>query len=637
MTKESMKTYHLNLAALEEHYPDIYKIISQMDNSPDTRAIDVRADADFPDLMLESQSNKIFCYGGDDPMEYCRGYIESLDLHYAPVLVFLGFGLGYQVAVTLNDFAKKLDIQHIIIVEKDIKLFQTALMTLDFTGMIRHPNIEIVLGVDSDKLVKTFGEYFKIIPETANFFKSLKIVIMPSVQLVDFEYYQKAFESLKLSVMLELQYVGNDPYDSILGLRQTLSNVIPMIEDPGILSFKDCMKGRPAIVIGAGPSLNKSMKFLKEASRKAFLVCVDAALKPLLDSGVRPHMVTNIERTIGQDAFFSSLGRLDDIFFVFCPLVPSETCEAYDGPKIIAHRYQEMNDWLELQTGALHGGPLVGNFAFSIAQHLGCDPIIMTGQDLSFPLTGDTHVDGMVFGAQEQYRSNMIEIEGYSGETLLTNRSFEESRRSLELDIEQQDSLCVNTSEGGAKINGTIFLDLQTAIKRYCHDSGDIREFLRIIWAREKKKKEGGKKEELLKVRTILHETVSNLEILLNSCKEGLNIVADFENKYDLSIKEKPNPAAVADIPEYDNKLFQIREQIISNPELRFLTYIFSGYHVDFAMRRNFQFDRFNDRSYALLKSFLMEKEYFSIMGQLLLSTIYSIKDAQIELNKEMY
>ena len=74
----------------------------------------------------------------------------------------------------------------------------------------------------------------------------------------------------------------------------------------------------------------------------------------------------------------------------FCPVESSEDYRAYNGPKIIAHRYQEMNDWLGLQTGALTGGPLVGNFAFSIAQYLGCDPNY-SGRSGSFISTNRSH------------------------------------------------------------------------------------------------------------------------------------------------------------------------------------------------------------------------------------------------------
>jgi len=45
-------------------------------------------------------------YDSVDPLGYCRRYVQSLDLTYAPVLVFLGFGLGYQVVTVLNDLRK---------------------------------------------------------------------------------------------------------------------------------------------------------------------------------------------------------------------------------------------------------------------------------------------------------------------------------------------------------------------------------------------------------------------------------------------------------------------------------------------------------------------------------------------------
>ena len=628
------KTYSSNLGALKGRYPDLFEAFSTTDNTLPPNVIRLKPDVIFPDVVLENQTKKILYYDSDDPIGYCRGYLESLDLHYAPVLIFLGFGLGYQVVSALHDFSKKWNTKYIIIIEKDPELFRAALMSLDYSEVIGHPEIEFFVGIEPYDLFKSFRKYFSIHPETDHFFKSLKIVILPSVQHVYADYYEKAVDSLKYSIMHELQHMGNDPYDSLLGIDQTLSNVMPMIEDPGIISFKNSLKHKPAILVGAGPSLNKNIHLLKEAYHKALLVCVDAALKPLLDNGIRPHIVTNIERTGGQGAFFSDLGKLEDTFFVFCPVVPDDTYDSYQGPKIIAHRYSEIVEWLGLRTGVLTAGPLVGNFAFDIAQYLGCDPIIMVGQDLSFPLEGATHVEGMVFGVQEDYRKSVMSVEGNFGETLLTNRDFEDSRRSLEMEIEKFDGLCINSTEGGAKINGTMFFDLKSSINRYCPDLFDFSGHLKMIWGREKDKKQNTKSE-IKRIVSVLNQTVSELEIAMNACKQGLDIIATTEVKYDLIIDKKPNPLAIARIVLADNELYQIREQIISHPTLRFLAYIFTGFHSDFAMRRNFLFDQFYSLEFASLKAFIMEKEWFTIMGQLLLSTIYSITRAKSQLENK--
>ena len=481
--------YDNNLAALGKRYPDLFERLSARKSDTVPNLIKLRPDDIFPNSILEEKSRKILYYDAADPMGSCKKFLESLDLHYAPVLIFLGLGLGYQVTSALQHFSRQLNIQYIIIVEKDLELLRAALMTLDLSEVINHPKIELFVGKKPHDLFKLFSGYFQHFPEISHFLKNLKFVIMPSVHLVHSEYYRKVVSSLIHSIMDLLHDLGNDPYDSVLGLKHILANIFPMIQDPGIVSFQNSFKGKPAILIGAGPSLNKNMHLLKEASHKALLVCVDAAFRPLLNSGIQPHLVANIERTKGQDAFFSNLNDLEETFFVFCPVVHPSTYDAYHGPKIIAQRYKEPMKWLGLNTGVLTGGPLIGNFAFDIAQYLGCDPIIMVGQDLSFQPTGPTHVEGMVFGDQENVKKNMIAVEGNFGETLMADVFFDQSRRSLEIQIEQFNGLCINATEGGAKINGTVLMDLKNAMNKHCLKPFDFSGRLKRIWTEEKAKK----------------------------------------------------------------------------------------------------------------------------------------------------
>ena len=626
--------YNNNLVALGKRYPNLFESLSTTKSDVVPNIIKLMPDDVFPNITLHGKTSKILYYDAADPMGSCKTYLEALDLHYAPVLIFLGLGLGYQVASALKHFSKQLNIQHIIIIEKDLELLRAALMTLDLSDVINHPKIEFFVGKEPHDLFKLLSGYFQYFPEISHFFKNLKFVIMPSVHLAHGEYYQKVISSLIHSIMDLLHDLGNDPYDSVLGLEHILANIFPMIQDPGIASFQNSFKGKPAILIGAGPSLNKNMHFLKEASHKALLVCVDAAFRPLLNAGIQPHLVANIERTRGQDAFFSNLNGLEDTFFVFCTVVHPSTYDAYQGPKIIAHRYNEPMKWLGLNTGVLTGGPLIGNFAFDIAQYLGCDPIIMVGQDLSFHPTGPTHVEGMVFGDQENVKKNMIAVEGNFGETLMADVFFDQSRRSLEIQVEQFDGLCINATEGGAKINRTILMDLKSAMSKYCVKFFDFSGHLKKIWAEEKAKK-GDKKTEIQKILSILDQTASDLQNAIEGCKKGLKILEDTRKKYQLLVDQKPNHVAIENILLADNQLYQIREKIISLPSFQSLTQIFNGYHVDFAMKRNLIFDQFYHREFATLKAFLIEKEWFSIMGQLFLSTLYIINKSKSRLKKK--
>ncbi len=623
------KIFNNNLAALKNRYPQLYQKVIAASDKYSSNVFRMKQDDVFPNLLINNKEG-IFYYDPHDPMGYCKGYIGSLSLNYAPIAVFFGFGLGYQVVAALQDFSKTLNIKHIIIVEKDIELFRAALKVLDLSQVIEHPDIKFFVGIESDDFFSVFRRHFSN-TKIAGFFKCLKVITMPAAHLMDRQYYRDVFELLKFSIKHLLQSLGNEPYDSLLGLEHNLTNLVPMIENPGIITFKDAFKAKPAIIVGAGPSLKKNIQILKEGYFKALIVATDAALKPLLKAGVKPHLVATIERTLVTVDFYSGLDGLEKMFFVFCPLIYRETYDCFKGRKIVAHRYPEYLEWLKLPKGVLNGGSVVGNFVFDVAQFLGCDPIIMVGQDLSFKPTGLTHI----FGNVEGYRKNTIEVEGNDGEILMTTRDFEASRRSLEMQIDEFGGMCINATEGGVKIKGTICLSLREAMRDYCHDSFDYYRRLEDIW-NKKKPTEEDTAIEIKKVHSVLYSAISQFGSIVNDCQKGLNLINSVENEHELLRDRKPNPICFEIIENAYNELDEIREKIISNPDFLALSNIFSPYHSYFEMEKNALSENFHHPEFSRLKSFLMLKEWFSIIGQLCLSTQFSLKRACYELDTEL-
>ena len=619
-----------NMAALNKHYPTLAQAIVRSGPELSPHVFRFKNEDALPNLLMNNNSENFFYYDSLDPIGYCKQYINALDLKYSPALVFLGFGLGYQIISVLDDLSKKLNIQNIIVVEKDLDLFKTALTFQDFSQVISHPSIKFFIGEQSDELYVSFLDFFTMNPDFARYFKSIKAVIMPSINLCEGQYYKKTMDALRLSIQHLMQGLGNDPYDSLLGIEHTLANIKPMLENPGIRSFKNLIKDKSAIVVGAGPSLNKNIHLLREASGKALLVCVDAALKPLLKAGIRPHIVTTMERTEGTIDFYANLSGLEDIFFVFCTVIHPNIYKVYKGPKIIANRYQEISDWLSINPGSLTGSPVVGNLAFNIAEYLGCNPIIMTGQDLSFKSTGSTHVKGMVFGTLEGYRDKgMTEVEGNYGDVLMTNATFAEAKASLEMQIEKYQGLCINATEGGAKINGTLFIDLKTSLKRYCTDTFDNLSLLKQRWH---SMKPDPRPAEIQRVCVMLDQTLSDLNNVVIDCKKGLERIESFENNHELIKGGKPNEAVFKVMKPVQNDLYHLREKIIADPSIKHLWQIFQCFHTTFEMKQSFLYDQFHSPDFAKLREFLNYKEWFCIMGQLVLSTVYAIERGKSKL-----
>ena len=66
---------------------------------------------------------------------------------------------------------------------------------------------------------------------------------------------------------------------------------------------------RPILVAGAGPSLDALIPFMRKYRKDFYLLAVDAAFRPLLDSGIRPDAVVAVEsQCVSRRAFFGTKG-----------------------------------------------------------------------------------------------------------------------------------------------------------------------------------------------------------------------------------------------------------------------------------------------------------------------------------------
>ena len=51
----------------------------------------------------------------------------------------------------------------------------------------------------------------------------------------------------------------------------------------------------PVVIVAAGPSLDKNIHILKEFQGKCLIICVDIVLFKLIENGIRPDFVINID------------------------------------------------------------------------------------------------------------------------------------------------------------------------------------------------------------------------------------------------------------------------------------------------------------------------------------------------------
>mgnify|MGYP002233075702 FL=1 len=235
----------------------------------------------------------------------------------------------------------------------------------------------------------------------------------------------------------------------------------------------------PAIIVSAGPSLNKNILELKNAKNKAFIVAVDTAVRPLVNAGIIPDMYVVVDGLKPKELLdFDEAKKI--------PLMPSitstkEILQNHTGKKIFYFEGQNFIWSMMMMNGipfsTVSCGGSVACSAFSLVYKLGFSRIILVGQDLA--LTGNkTHADGTFKSVMDEIdTSHCIKVPGNYEKEVPTRADFKLYLDWFNYYIEGCEEIhVINATEGGARINNTEIMTLHDAIERECSKEVNIEE-----------------------------------------------------------------------------------------------------------------------------------------------------------------
>jgi hypothetical protein len=211
-----------------------------------------------------------------------------------------------------------------------------------------------------------------------------------------------------------------------LWMKNIIDTIPHIIGKRSIGALKGVLKDRPAIVLGAGPSLSSQLEKIKELQNWIYIIAVDTALEPLLAFGIEPDLVVTLDAQFFNILDFHSclLGttRKTHPILVADLMVYPKIIRSWKGPLYFSKTV--INEGIhsdshpiisELENsfgtiGSLKCGGSVTTTAIDLAQHLGAFPVLLAGCDLSF--TGySTHVSSSspyIFFYRRSSRFNTI-------------------------------------------------------------------------------------------------------------------------------------------------------------------------------------------------------------------------------------
>jgi len=600
-----------NLAALAKKNKPLVEIILQATMTGRYKLLpSQRADKLLNMLDLKT---KLYYYNQYDPLIAVKLELDKRAILLPNVAIFLGFGCGYHI----TEYLKKCPYAKILVIESDVELLKTVFSSMNHTQLLNYNGFNIISGLTPVQMY----------PHIFNFFnQSFLLPYLSSINMIDNvisisgakDFYIGAVRMLKEAISNILALYGNDPHDSLIGIQMTLKNLSTIVNYPGIDSIKDKFKGKPGIVVSTGPSLNKNIELLRGLENKAVIAAPDATVKVLKSHNIKPaHLVTSLERVIETAKLFEGLDEEDvkDSYLAACPVIVPETYSNFPGEKIIVYRNFATFKWIDIPKGILDIGPSAGNMAFKVLEWLGCDPIILIGQDLSFTDDEKTHATGATYGEKvDSYLATAnIKIPGNYQAEVKTSTTFLQFLRHYERDLLTYKGTVINATEGGAKIEGAELMTFQEAIDKYIgediHPLEEIRKHLN--YPNEKLKKRQAK-ELLQKMHTANNFSTSLITKLRDSVALCLN--------YEELLKNDPNLEDESNLKQSVELVKRIEDtqKVFNAPEFYLiLMHYVQSYYIKAAMditSYKFKIKPSNELNKLLVTKF---KEFYSVIAAL--------------------
>jgi hypothetical protein len=170
-------------------------------------------------------------------------------------------------------------------------------------------------------------------------------------------------------------------------LLHTLMNAPRLARESRVEALSGLLEGIPAVVVAAGPSLDRNIHDLAVVADRPLVIACDTAARPLLAVGVQPDIIVASDSSRANAAHLSSLPPSRSWLIAEASLHPS-AFPHFDG-RTFFFRVAAHEPWPWLQTLGLDAGILptwgsVATSAFSLALDLGCNPIALIGADFAF-------------------------------------------------------------------------------------------------------------------------------------------------------------------------------------------------------------------------------------------------------------
>lgn len=424
-------------------------------------------------LKVAIDGKNFFLHSLEDASIEAKEWFDSIEIDQETVLFVYGIGLGYAYDAA-QEWLRKNKKHTIVFIEDNIEVIQRFLETEtasrllhDKQAWLEYINWEAWEDFFFSNLLHAFCLQDYIITAlpayTANRTQQLDSIHSKIA------YWMLIHRAIKSEYLSHGKIFFENFYKNILQLPSSY-------QAKGLFGMFNSI---PAIICGAGPSLDKNLSLVEKLGDRAIIFAGATALNAVNSNGFVPHFGVGIDPN-PQQATRLIANKAYEVPFLYRNRMNHKAFTTIHGDSVYvtgSNGYR-LSEWFEeklnIKGHDVNEGCNVVNFSLSIALAMGCNPIILVGVDLAYSDKKSYH-SGVASHPTNDYRTDFTtkrsdddlvehtDIYGNKVNTLW--KWIAESNWYGEIAKSQPALILINSTEGGIGMPGIPNRPLYDVIK----------------------------------------------------------------------------------------------------------------------------------------------------------------------------
>lgn len=474
-----------------------------------------------------------------NPLSEAKNSISCLDKgNLETVWIFVGFEFGYKIC----ELRKLVPEEVVIIViepNKNLLEEQISLQGLEEKAVMRGNTFFVAGAEQIDTLYTTLTQYI-----TTEQLYNYRFLCSEMYKKFYPHTCKKILDGLLKCLRTNYMNLGTSKTCIDEWNKNLIKNLPSIAKSYDLAQHHNKYKDIPAVIVSAGPSLEKNIQHLKDF--KGIVLTGSRNLESIYKHGVKPHFLVSVDPSV---ELFEQLrtAKVNDEVLVTTPIASYDIIQNNKGPQYfigVPYERKIINELFNKDIPFLSAGGSVATVCCSLAYLLGCNPIIVIGQDLAFT-NNKLHADGCG-GEDADEREIRIKRPGYYGGEVETSHSFDTFKNWFEWFVKTAgETTCINATEGGVRIEGMLQKSFKEVVEEYSHIQ---------VPHIEHKKDTHTKKYDMVAIMTTLKQ---NMEQLISLAQIGQRKAKQLEKEYSLfkGAREKQINKVLKELDSLDIKI----------------------------------------------------------------------------------